>query len=174
VLKERGAEKAMLVHYLAVPDQRFWSQLRVQRVTAAGGTLTYAPLATAYYITALPADERHGRDGWSKATVSHLENEVRASFAELGAMWARIAADADAGGNPQPAWQKLPVMPKEQDDWVFHCRGAASCKVQRLVRLTSSRAWISGPEGAVLASIDQTSASVAPNFIVIPLSSGVH
>jgi hypothetical protein len=173
VLRQRGAEQAVLVHYVAVPDRRFWSQLRVQRVTAAGGTLAYAPLVTAYYITGLPDDERHGRDGWAPAGVPRLESELRASFAELGQMWARIVADADGAGNPQPAWQSLPVLPKQQDDWTFSCRGVRTCKSERLVRLTTSRAWIGGPEGAVLASVDRATAARAPNFIAIPLTSGV-
>src|SRR6185295_10318938 len=172
---ERGAQQGLLVHYLAVPDRRFWSQLRVQRVTVAAGKASYALLATAYYISALPEEQRQGRSGWAPAAVSHLENEVRASFADLAAMWARIVADADGAGNPQPAWQALPPVLKEQDGWAFHCTAMANCSGERLVKLTPERAWISAPKsvGVVLASLDRTEAAQAPNFIWIPISSGV-
>jgi len=174
-LGERDVQEALLVHYLAVPDRRFWSQLRVQRVTLAAGKPSYAPLATAYYISTLAEEQKHGRSGWAASAVPHLESEVRASFAELAAMWARIVADADGAGNPQPAWQVLPPVPKEQGDWVFHCTAMANCSGERLVKLTPERAWISAPKsvGVVLASLDHTAAAQAPNFIWIPISSGV-
>jgi hypothetical protein len=128
----------------------------------------------AYYLSALPQEQWHGRNGWPPAAVSHLEQEVRASFAELAAMWARIAADADGAGNPQSAWQALPPVPKEQGDWIFHCTAMANCSGERLVKLTPDRAWISAPKGVgvVLASLDRTEAAQAPNFIWIPISSG--
>jgi hypothetical protein len=89
-------------------------------------------------------------------------------------MWARIAADADGTGNPQPVWQSLPAVPKEQDGWVFHCTAMANCKGERLVKITPERAWISAPPsvGVVLASLDHAAAAQAPNFIWIPISSG--
>jgi hypothetical protein len=104
------------------------------------------------------------------AVLNVIQSEIAASFAELSALWARIAEDAAGGVDPQTKWANLPGMPKDPDVWL-RCKPSTTCRDQHLLQLTESRAWIASGQGPVVASIDRHM-SAAANFIVIPIPAG--
>jgi hypothetical protein len=146
LLAERGWREVLHVRYIAVPDRRFWARLLVARITLGDEGPMIQNVATAYYITGFAKELRHTSDGWSPAALNVVESEIAASFAELSALWARVAEDAAGGVDPQTKWASLPGMPKDPDVWL-RCKPAANCRDQHLLKLTESRAWITAGRG---------------------------
>jgi hypothetical protein len=152
-MMERGVHSAYVLRYFAVSTTFFWARLVVDQVLLDGERLEPHNVATMYYITDLAMEAQLGKDVWSRAALDRIDQEISASFVELSDMWARIAADSPLGADVKGAWKTLPVLPKQQEGWTFRCGMTTNCKVQRLVKLSESRAWISSYEGPVRASV---------------------
>jgi hypothetical protein len=177
-LAAEGQTEAIVVRYFGmVNDDRYWSRLVVARVQVNKDALEFSDIATAYYVSMLPDEERKAKGAaWGQGTPTRIEQEVRTSWAELRGQWDQIATDTANGRKSDEAWSSHPKVQKEQDGWQFRCRGISGCSGQRIVKMTPDRVWLSFPQKGVwaakvfspaLVSMNREAAAFAANVAAV-------